>query len=74
MTNETVFTPAKKNCTLTGNIIFPLTVGSRAIVLTDKGTLTTSVVEVIEHISPMTIGFETMNSHYLVTLTAPLRT
>lgn len=73
MANETVFAPTKKSCALTGTIVFPLTVGSRAVVVTEKGTMTTSTVAAIEHISPMTIGFETANSHYLVTLTAPLK-
>lgn len=72
LANETIMTPVKKNHTLTGTIVFPLTVGARAFVHTDKGTLTTSVVAAIQHISPMTIGFETMNSHYLVTLKTPL--
>lgn len=74
MTSATVFAPSKKSCVITGTVLFPLSVGSRATVVTDRGTLTTSLVESILHISPTTIGFETMNSHYLVTLTAPLRT
>lgn len=74
MTNETILIQAKKNCAITGTVIFPLTVGSRAIVQTDQGTLTTSAVEAIRHISPKTIGFETMNSYYLVTLKTPLKT
>lgn len=73
MANETVLALSKKKCTLTGTIVFPLSVGSRAIVVTDKGTMTTSTVAAIEHIGPMSIGFETANSHYLVTLTAPLK-
>lgn len=72
MESATVFAPSKKSCTVTGTVLFPLTVGSRATVVTDKGTLTTSPVETILHISPSAIGFETLNSHYLVTLKAPL--
>lgn len=73
MENCTVLTTAKKAIAMKGTVVFPLTVGSRALVLTDMGTLTTSTVTAIEHIGPMEIGFETLNSHYMVTLTAPLQ-
>ncbi len=57
---------SKKFISVTGNLLFPLNEGRRAIIMQDSGYVVTSrVVEVIE-VAPDHAVFETMNSIYRV--------
>lgn len=71
--NETVMlSKSKKDCFVRGKVKFPLAVGLRAVVITDEGCLTTSMVQKIGCIDRGLIRFETVNSNYSVTLEDPL--
>ena len=54
----------KKFATMSGSLLFPLCVGSRAIILHDGGYTHTSKVVAIHSVLPGDIRFETKNTHY----------
>ena len=54
----------KKFTTLSGVLMFPLSVGSRALILHERGYTHTSKVVAIHSVQPGDIHFETMNTHY----------
>ena len=58
----------KKFATLSGTLMFPLCVGSRAIILHDGGYTHTSKVVAIHSVQPGNIRFETKNTHYRLLL------
>lgn len=58
----------KKFATLSGTLMFPLCVGSRAIILHDGGYTHTSKVVAIHSEQPGNIRFETKNTHYRLLL------
>ena len=47
-----------------GTLMYPLEVGSRALIFVEGRYLHTSTVIVIHGVTPQLIRFETMNSHY----------
>ena len=61
----------KKLATMSGTLLFPLSVGSRAVILHDGGYTHTSKVVAIHSVQPGDIRFETRNTHYRLLL-APL--
>ena len=58
----------KKFATMSGSLLFPLCVGSRAIILHDGGYTHTSKVVAIHSVLPGDIRFETKNTHYRLLL------
>lgn len=54
----------KKFATLSGVLLFPLRVGSRAVILHRGGYIHTSRVVAIHSTQPGSIRFETENTHY----------
>jgi len=59
----------KKLATMSGTLLFPLSVGSRAVILHDGGYTHTSKVVAIHSVQPGDIRFETRNTHYRLLLT-----
>lgn len=47
-----------------GTLMYPLEVGSRALIFEEGRYLHTSTVIAIHGVTPQQIRFETMNSHY----------
>ncbi len=58
----------KKFTTLSGALMFPLNIGSRALILHEGGYTHTSMVVAIHSVQPGDIRFETMNTHYRLLL------
>lgn len=58
----------KKFTTLSGVLMFPLSVGSRALILHEGGYTHTSPVVAIHSVRPGDIRFETRNTHYRLLL------
>jgi len=56
----------KKRTELQGNIIFPLIIGQRAVILCSKQTISTSLVEEIHEVSGQRIIIETKNTIYCI--------
>lgn len=54
----------KKLATMSGTLLLPLSVGSRAVILHDGGYTHTSKVVAIHSVQPGNIRFETENTHY----------
>lgn len=54
----------KKNTTLCGTLMYPLTVGNRALILHNGGYVHTSAVVAIHSVAANEIRFETRNTHY----------
>lgn len=54
----------KKSMTVSGILMFPLCIGSRALILHEGGYIHTSKVETIHSVSANEIRFETRNSCY----------
>ena len=54
----------KKFAALSGVLLFPLCVGSRAVILHGGGYTHTSRVVAIHSVQPGNIRFETENTHY----------
>lgn len=61
----------KKSATLSGVLMAPLCVGSRALILHEGRYIHTSRVEAIHSVDSSAICFETMNTHYRL-LPAPI--
>lgn len=59
----------KKFATMSGTLLFPLSVGSRAVILHDGGYTHTSKVVAVHSVQPGDIRFETQNTHYRLLLT-----
>ncbi len=59
----------KKLATMSGTLLLPLSVGSRAVILHDGGYTHTSKVVAIHSVQPGDIRFETRNTHYRLLLT-----
>lgn len=59
----------KKLATMSGTLLFPLSVGNRAVILHDGGYTHTSKVVAIHSVQPGDIRFETRNTHYRLLLT-----
>ena len=59
----------KKLATMSGTLLFPLSVGSRAVILHDGGYTHTSKVVAIHSVQPGDIRIETRNTHYRLLLT-----
>lgn len=59
----------KKFATMSGTLLFPLSIGSRAVILHDGGYTHTSKVVAIHSVQPGDIRFETRNTHYRLLLT-----
>lgn len=58
----------KKFATLSGVLMYPLCVGSRALILHDGGYTHTSKVVAIHSVEKGDIRFETRNTHYRLLL------
>lgn len=54
----------KKYTTLSGVLMFPLSVGCRALILHEGGCIHTSRVVAIHSVDNSAICFETRNTHY----------
>lgn len=61
----------KKFATMSGTLLFPLSIGSRAVILHDGGYTHTSKVVAVHSVQPGDIRFETRNTYYRL-LPAPL--
>ena len=59
----------KKLATMSGTLLLPLSVGSRAVILHDGGYTHTSKAVAIHSVQPGDIRFETRNTHYRLLLT-----
>lgn len=57
---------AKKYILVTGSIHFPITVGHRALIQTNQGTVQTSPIVTITQVDEFCAIFETRNSNYCV--------
>ena len=58
----------KKFTTMSGTLLLPLCVGSRAVILHNGGCTCTSTVVAIHSVQPGDIRFETKNTHYRLLL------
>ena len=61
----------KKFATMSGTLLFPLSIGSRAVILHDGGYTHTSKVVAVHSVQPGDIRFETRNTYYRL-LPAPV--
>ena len=61
----------KKFATMSGTLLFPLSIGNRAVILHDGGYTHTSKVVAVHSVQPGDIRFETRNTYYRL-LPAPL--
>ena len=60
----------KKTVILTGKLLAPLSVGSRALFLHNGQRVHTSKVVAINSVSPTGVSFETMNTNYRLLMPA----
>lgn len=60
--------PNKKMVHLQGTVVMPVTVGSRAVLLTGGKVILTSMVVAIHTVTEQEVRFETLNTNYCISM------